>query len=135
MHFLTTSNNPLTPVFYTEIHLYDKIAETKVEAEAPKKKKVDPTKDLLELIEIASAPSTLGKVKKGVNEVTKAIERGTAKIEETAEDVSPKEIVAHIPILCSEKGIKYFNGKSSDLIQSKLKYIPIIPNRGKLRIF
>lgn len=47
-----------------------------------------------------------GKIDKGVNEVTKAIERGTAKLVVIAADVNPKEIVQHIPILCKEKGIQ-----------------------------
>jgi len=46
-----------------------------------------------------------GKIKKGTNEVTKAIERGTAKLVVVAKDVSPPEIVMHIPALCKEKGI------------------------------
>ena len=48
-----------------------------------------------------------GKIEKGTNEVTKAIERGTAKLVVAAADVSPKEIVQHLAILCKEKGIKY----------------------------
>ena len=46
-----------------------------------------------------------GKVEKGTNEVTKAIERGTAKLVVYAADVSPKEIVQHLPVLCREKKI------------------------------
>jgi len=46
-----------------------------------------------------------GKVEKGTNEVTKAIERGTAKFVVYAADVSPKEIVQHLPLLCKEKKI------------------------------
>lgn len=46
-----------------------------------------------------------GKVEKGTNEVTKAIERGTAKLVVYAADVSPKEIIQHIPMLCKEKKI------------------------------
>lgn len=46
-----------------------------------------------------------GKIEKGTNEVTKAIERGTAKFVVYASDVEPKEIVQHIPILCKEKNI------------------------------
>jgi large subunit ribosomal protein L7Ae len=46
-----------------------------------------------------------GKIEKGTNEVTKAIERGTAKLVVYATDVEPKEIVQHIPLLCKEKGI------------------------------
>jgi len=48
-----------------------------------------------------------GKIDKGVNEVTKAVERGTAKIVFAAADVSPKEIIAHLPLICKEKKITY----------------------------
>ncbi|MBI4214769.1 50S ribosomal protein L7ae [archaeon] len=44
-----------------------------------------------------------GKLKRGVNETTKAIERGQAKLAVVAEDVEPPEIVAHIPLLAKEK--------------------------------
>jgi len=46
-----------------------------------------------------------GKIEKGTNEVTKAIERKTAKFVVYAKDVSPKEIVQHIPMLCKEYNI------------------------------
>lgn len=46
-----------------------------------------------------------GKIEKGINEVTKAIERGTAKQVFYAKDVSPAEIVQHLPVLCKEKNI------------------------------
>ena len=46
-----------------------------------------------------------GKIEKGTNEVTKAIERGTAKLVVYAADVSPKEIVQHIPLLCRDKKV------------------------------
>ncbi|MEK6891489.1 MAG: ribosomal L7Ae/L30e/S12e/Gadd45 family protein [Nanoarchaeota archaeon] len=48
-----------------------------------------------------------GKIEKGTNEVTKAVERGTAKLVVVASDVSPKEIIQHLHILCKEKGIKF----------------------------
>lgn len=48
-----------------------------------------------------------GKVVKGVNETTKAVERGVAKFVAIAEDVEPPEIVAHLPELCDEKGVAY----------------------------
>ena len=48
-----------------------------------------------------------GKVRKGTNETTKAIERGIAKIVIVAEDVEPPEVVAHIPILCEERNVPY----------------------------
>ncbi|AOL17689.1 50S ribosomal protein L7ae [Sulfolobus sp. A20] len=48
-----------------------------------------------------------GKIKKGTNEVTKAVERGQAKLVAIAEDVQPEEIVAHLPALCDEKKVPY----------------------------
>jgi len=48
-----------------------------------------------------------GKIKKGTNETTKAVERGLAKLVLIAEDVDPPEVVAHLPLLCEEKKIPY----------------------------
>jgi large subunit ribosomal protein L7Ae len=48
-----------------------------------------------------------GKVRKGTNEATKAIERGICKLVIIAEDVEPPEVVAHLPILCEEQGAAY----------------------------
>ncbi len=48
-----------------------------------------------------------GKIKKGTNETTKAVERGVAKLVLIAEDVDPPQVVAHIPILCEERKIAY----------------------------
>lgn len=56
---------------------------------------------------IRKVRETGGKVKKGTNETTKAVERGIAKLVIIAMDVDPPEIVAHLPILCDEKKIPY----------------------------
>ncbi len=48
-----------------------------------------------------------GKIRVGTNECTKAIERGSAKLILIAEDVTPPEVVMHLPILCKEKNIPY----------------------------
>ena len=39
--------------------------------------------------------------------MTKAIERGNAKFVVIAEDVNPKEVVMHLPVLCDEKQVPY----------------------------
>ncbi len=57
-----------------------------------------------EIIEVAR---DTGKVRKGTNETTKAIERAVAKIVVIAEDVDPPEIVFHLPLMCEEKNIPY----------------------------
>lgn len=48
-----------------------------------------------------------GKIRKGTNETTKAVERGIAKLVYIAEDVEPPEVVAHLPILCEERKAPY----------------------------
>jgi large subunit ribosomal protein L7Ae len=48
-----------------------------------------------------------GKLRRGTNEVTKAIERSSAKFVIMAEDVDPPELLVHIPALCDEKSISY----------------------------
>ncbi|MBI2558864.1 50S ribosomal protein L7ae [Candidatus Woesearchaeota archaeon] len=66
----------------------------------------DAPKELLdkvyEAIEVAKAT---GKIRKGTNEATKAIEKGIAKFVAIAKDVNPPEITMHIPILAEEKGV------------------------------
>lgn len=53
-----------------------------------------------------------GKIKIGANEVTKAVERKQAKLVVSANDVSPAEIVAHFPGLCSEMKIAFSSAGS-----------------------
>jgi len=60
---------------------------------------------MVDAYQIIEKARRTGKVEKGTNEVTKAIERGTAKFVAYAGDVEPKEIVQHIPLLCKEKNI------------------------------
>ncbi|HIH86169.1 MAG TPA: 50S ribosomal protein L7ae [Methanoculleus sp.] len=58
----------------------------------------------LEALEIAR---DTGKVKKGSNETTKAVERNIAQLVLIGSDVVPQEIVMHLPPLCDEKRIPY----------------------------
>ena len=46
-----------------------------------------------------------GSVKKGVNEVTKSVERGLATLVLVAGDVEPAEVVMHLPTICEQKKI------------------------------
>ena len=68
--------------------------------EAPKEL-VDKTYESLELARNS------GKMRRGVNETTKAIERGIAKLVIMATDVTPEEILMHLPTLCEEKKVAY----------------------------
>jgi len=66
---------------------------------------------VLEIVEIAR---TSGKIRKGANEATKALEKGQAKLVVYAEDVTPKEIIMHLPLLAKEKNIPCFAVSKKD---------------------
>lgn len=66
---------------------------------------------VLEIVEIAR---TSGKIRKGANEATKALEKGQAKLVVYAEDVTPKEIIMHLPLLAKEKNVPCFGVSKKD---------------------
>ena len=61
-------------------------------------------KRALEALEVAK---DTGRIKKGINEATKSIERGIAKLVVIAEDVEPPEITMYMPGLCDDKKAPY----------------------------
>ncbi|MEM3373121.1 MAG: 50S ribosomal protein L7Ae [Candidatus Anstonellales archaeon] len=70
--------------------------------------KSETPQELVELFyAVLTAAKDSGRVKKGINEVTKSVERNNAKVVAMAMDVDPEEIMMHLPKLCEEKGIPY----------------------------
>ena len=68
------------------------------------------------IIDVLGKVSASGKIRKGMNEATKAVERSIAKLVVIAEDVTPPEVVMHLPMLCDEKKVPYgFVTKKEDL--------------------
>lgn len=67
-----------------------------------------------EAIEALQVARDTGTVKKGTNETTKAIERGSAELVVIAEDVQPEEIVMHLPELADEKNVPFVFVESQD---------------------
>lgn len=67
---------------------------------------VNMTEDMMDFYTRIEHARKNGKIEKGTNEVTKAIERGSAKLVVFAKDVNPKEIVQHLSLLCKEKNIE-----------------------------
>jgi len=65
-----------------------------------------------------------GKIRKGTNEVTKAVERGTAKLVYIGSDVTPPEIVMHLPMLCEEKKIAYLYVPKADIGEGVGIHVP-----------
>ena len=70
--------------------------------------KYEAPKDLVTAVyEAVRVAKQSGKVRKGTNETTKAIERGISRLVVIAEDVEPPEVVAHLPILCEERNAPF----------------------------
>ncbi len=67
---------------------------------------------MVSVYDVVEKAAKTGKVDKGINEVTKALERGVAKLIVYASDVNPKELTQHLPILAKEKGIKCIEADS-----------------------
>lgn len=76
----------------------------------------NPPEELMKAtLEVVKMARETGKIRKGVNEVIKSVERNQAKFVVIATDVDPPEIVAFLPHLCDEKKIPYtfVNSKKS----------------------
>lgn len=72
-------------------------------------------KEIMELaFEAVELAKKSGKLRKGTNEVTKAAEKGAAKLVVIAKDVNPAEIVMHLKPLCKEKGVLFVQGGSKE---------------------
>ena len=67
-------------------------------------------------LEAVESARETGKIKKGSNEATKAVERGIAQLVLIGADVEPAEIVMHLGPLCEEKKVPYiFVSKQNDI--------------------
>jgi len=73
-----------------------------------------PKESVDRIYEVIETAKTTGKVMKGTNETTKAIERGKAKLVAIAKDVNPPEIIMHIPIIAEEKNVPCFTVPSKE---------------------
>jgi U4/U6 small nuclear ribonucleoprotein SNU13 len=46
-------------------------------------------------------------IKKGANETTKTLNRGTSELVVLAADTTPLPIILHLPLLCEDKNVPY----------------------------
>merc|ERR1711865_203744 len=51
-------------------------------------------------------------VKRGVKETVKAVRKGQTGLVVIAADISPIDVLSHLPILCEDKGIPYMYVRS-----------------------
>lgn len=77
----------------------------------------EPSQDLInDALTLLERIRDTGRIRKGTNEVTKCIERGNAEIVFIGQDVSPPEIIRHLPLLAKEKNIAYLEVPSSEVL-------------------
>jgi len=67
------------------------------------------------LLELVQQANNVGQCKRGANEATKALNRGTAAIVVLTADCEPLAILLHLPLLCEDKNTPYVfvNSKSA----------------------
>lgn len=64
------------------------------------------------ILDLVSQASNYKQLKKGANEATKTLNRGTAEVIVLAADTEPLEILLHLPLLCEDKNVPYVFVKS-----------------------
>merc|ERR1711908_212723 len=62
------------------------------------------TKKVLKTVKAAAKEKA---IRRGVKEVVKALKKGEPGCAVIAGDISPIEVIAHVPILCEEKNVAY----------------------------
>ncbi|KKY25128.1 putative snrnp and snornp protein [Phaeomoniella chlamydospora] len=60
-----------------------------------------------QILDMVQQASHARQLKKGANECTKSLNRGTAEIIILAADTSPLAILLHLPLLCEDKNVPY----------------------------
>jgi len=63
------------------------------------------TRKVLKAVKVAAKEK--GGIRRGVKEVVKALKNGEPGCAIIAGDISPIEVIAHVPILCEEKDVAY----------------------------
>lgn len=86
---------------------------------------------------IKKAGKSRGHVRRGVKEVVKSLRKGEKGLVVLAGDISPIDILAHLPVLCEESGVPYIFVSSKDGLGSAsstkraTSCIMIVPSGGK----
>lgn len=59
------------------------------------------------ILDLVQQASNYKQLKKGANEATKTLNRGTSEMIIMAGDAEPLEILLHLPLLCEDKNVPY----------------------------
>merc|ERR1739847_66336 len=66
----------------------------------------------ISILDLVSQSANYKQLKKGANEATKTLNRGTAELVILAADAEPLEILLHLPLVCEDKNVPYVFVKS-----------------------
>merc|ERR1712125_316938 len=64
------------------------------------------------ILDLVQQSANYKQLKKGANEATKTLNRGTAELVMLAADAEPLEILLHLPLVCEDKNVPYVFVKS-----------------------
>jgi len=64
------------------------------------------------ILDLVQQSANYKQLKKGANEATKTLNRGTAELVILAADAEPLEILLHLPLVCEDKNVPYVFVKS-----------------------
>eukprot|EP00401_Gymnodinium_catenatum_P083383 CAMPEP_0117499306 /NCGR_PEP_ID=MMETSP0784-20121206/22177_1 /TAXON_ID=39447 /ORGANISM="" /LENGTH=82 /DNA_ID=CAMNT_0005294449 /DNA_START=83 /DNA_END=327 /DNA_ORIENTATION=+ len=59
------------------------------------------------ILDLVQQAANYKQLKKGANEATKTLNRGTAELVILAADAEPLEILLHLPLVCEDKNVPY----------------------------
>ncbi|KAL4942317.1 hypothetical protein BDV06DRAFT_222333 [Aspergillus oleicola] len=60
-----------------------------------------------QLLDLVQSATHYRQIKKGANETTKTLNRGTSELVILAADTTPLPIILHLPLLCEDKNVPY----------------------------
>jgi H/ACA ribonucleoprotein complex subunit 2 len=66
------------------------------------------------VLKLAKKASKRKQTKRGVKEVVKALRKGAKGVAVLAGDVSPLDVISHLPVFCESKGVPYIFVPSKD---------------------
>ncbi|KAH3677639.1 hypothetical protein WICMUC_001742 [Wickerhamomyces mucosus] len=117
----------------TEIDNY----ERRLPAVLPFAKPLAPKKLNKKVLKTVKKASKAKHVKRGVKEVVKALRKGEKGLVVIAGDISPPDVISHIPVLCEDSSVPYlFIPSKEDLgsagaTKRPTSVVMIVPGGGK----
>ncbi|ODV95599.1 hypothetical protein PACTADRAFT_50298, partial [Pachysolen tannophilus NRRL Y-2460] len=111
--------------------------EKRLPAVLPFARPLAPKKLNKKVLKTVKKASKAKHVKRGVKEVVKALRKGEKGLVIVAGDISPPDVISHLPVLCEDNGVPYiFLPSKEDLgsagaTKRPTSCVMIVPNGGK----